>query len=111
MVVLISRFKRKKTIFEILESLENMIKSVEENRLHTEQKQRNIVSHLILYSVGVYVIAPVSFYFLYFPASLQDQLFYITPLLISPIIVVFAKRLVTWYYRRLEKDNRLYYIY
>lgn len=100
MGVLISRFRRKKTTLEILESLENRIKSVEENRLHTEQKQRKIVGHLILYSVGVYVIAAVSFYFLYFPASLQDQLFYITPLLIFPIIVVFVKRLVTWYYRR-----------
>jgi hypothetical protein len=100
MGILISRFKRKKTILEILDSLENGIKSTEENRLHTEQKQRKIVGHLILYSVGVYVIAAVSFYFLYFRASPQDQLLYITPLLIFPIIVVFVKRLVTWYYRR-----------
>lgn len=62
------------------------IKSVEENQLHTEQKQRKFVGHLILYSVGVYTIAAVLFYFLCFPASLQDQLFYITPLLIFPIL-------------------------
>jgi hypothetical protein len=62
------------------------IKSIEENRLHTEQRQQKIVGHLILYSVAVYVIAAGAFYFLCFPASLQDQLFYITPLLIFPIM-------------------------
>ncbi|XP_069687633.1 endoplasmic reticulum junction formation protein lunapark-B isoform X2 [Periplaneta americana] len=106
MGLLLSRFQRKKTTLEILESLENRIKSIEENRLHTEQRQRKIVGHLILYSVGAYVIAAVLFYFLYFPASLQDQLFYITPLLIFPVIVVFVKRLVTWYYRRKLTRNQ-----
>lgn len=106
MGLLLSRLKRKKTTLEILESLESSIKSIEENRLHTEQRQRKIVGHLILYSVGAYVIAALLFYFLYFPASLQDQLFYITPLLIFPVIVVFVKRLVTWYYRRKLTRNQ-----
>ncbi|XP_021936390.1 protein lunapark-A isoform X2 [Zootermopsis nevadensis] len=82
------------------------IKSIEENRLHTEQRQRKIVGHLILYSVVVYIIAAAIFYFLCFPASLQDQLFYITPLLVFPIIVVIVKRLVTWYYRRKLTRNQ-----
>jgi hypothetical protein len=106
MGIIISRFKRKKTALEILESLEKRIKSVEESQLHTEQKQRKFVGHLILYSVGVYIIAAVLFYFLCFPASLQDQLFYITPLLIFPIIVILVKRLVTWYYRRKLTHNQ-----
>ncbi|PSN52408.1 Protein lunapark-B [Blattella germanica] len=100
MGVFLSRFKKKKTTLEVLEGLENKIKSIEENRINTEQRQRKIVGHLILYSVGAYILAAFVFYFLYFPANLQDQLFYITPLLIFPIIVVLLKRLVTWYYRR-----------
>lgn len=100
MGAILSRFKRKKTTLEVLESLENRIKSIEENKLFTEQRQRKIVGHLILVSVGLYVIAALAFYFACFPAPLQEQVFYIIPLLIFPIIVVFVKRLVTWYYRR-----------
>jgi len=74
------------------------IKSVEENQLHTEQKERKFVSHLTLCSVGIHqlnrglddsqniIIAAELFYFLCFPASLQEELFYITPLLTFPIM-------------------------
>ncbi|KAJ9582888.1 hypothetical protein L9F63_022767 [Diploptera punctata] len=102
----VKKLVRKKTTLEILENLESRIKSIEENKLSTEQRQRKIVGQLLLVSVGIYVIAALVFYFACFPAPLQEQIFYIIPLLIFPIIVIFVKRLVTWYYRRKLTRNQ-----
>lgn len=100
MGAILGRLKKKKTNLEVLESLENDIKSIEKNRQVNEQTQRRLVGHLILFSVGIYVIAAMVFYFFFFPAKLKDQLFYIIPLLIFPIIVVLVRRLITWWYSR-----------
>ncbi|XP_014468273.1 PREDICTED: protein lunapark-A-like isoform X2 [Dinoponera quadriceps] len=46
------------------------------------------------------------FYFCFFPASLYDQLFYITPLLFFPILILLTKKMVSWYYNRKITHNR-----
>ncbi|XP_063230782.1 endoplasmic reticulum junction formation protein lunapark-A isoform X3 [Bacillus rossius redtenbacheri] len=107
MGVLFSRFKKKAPTSDILESLEQKIKSIEENRVRAEQRQRRIVGHLILYSIGLYIIAAFLFYLFFFPAPLKEQIIYITPMLIFPVLVVFLKKLVSWYYhRKLLQDQK-----
>lgn len=117
MGIILSRFRRKLTSLEELERIEEKIQDIEKYRLETEQRQKKIVGKLVIYSVGVYVIAAALFYFLFFPASLRDRLFYIIPLLVFPIIVVLTKKLISWYYvrrmveqqdllRRLRSDKR-----
>ncbi|XP_025160291.1 endoplasmic reticulum junction formation protein lunapark-B isoform X2 [Harpegnathos saltator] len=46
------------------------------------------------------------FYFCFFPASLYDQLFYITPLLFFPILILLTKKMVSWYYNRKITHNQ-----
>lgn len=105
MGILISRFKRKKTTQEILEKLEKDITDIEKYRTNTEQRQRRIVGQLIVYSVGAYVLAAAIFYFYWFPSTLREQLICIAPLLLFPILVIFLKKIVTFYYSRKITKN------
>ncbi|KAG6802415.1 Protein lunapark-B [Apis mellifera caucasica] len=96
---------RKKTTIEILEDLDAKIKEIEKYGHSTEQKHKKIVGTLILYSVILYIITAFIFYFYFFPASLYDQIFYIIPLLIFPILILLTKKMVTWYYKRKISEN------
>ncbi|XP_034947338.1 endoplasmic reticulum junction formation protein lunapark-A isoform X1 [Chelonus insularis] len=106
MGILLSRFRKKKTTIEILDSLETKIKAIEQYGTTTEQRHKKIVGTLIIYSVILYIVTAVLFYFYFFPASLYDQLFYIIPLLIFPLLIVFTKKMVTWYYKRKISRNQ-----
>ncbi|XP_044738645.1 endoplasmic reticulum junction formation protein lunapark-B isoform X2 [Chrysoperla carnea] len=106
MGAIISKFRKKRTTYEVLENLEERIKEIEEYKSNTELQRKKLVGHFILFSVGIYVIAAVLFYFFFFPATLYDQIFYITPLLIFPIIIVLVKRLLTWYFNRKIRRNQ-----
>ncbi|KAH0553791.1 endoplasmic reticulum junction formation protein lunapark-A isoform X2 [Cotesia glomerata] len=106
MGIILSRFRKKKTTIEILEDLDSQIKKIEQYGQTTEQRHKKIVGTLIIYSVLLYVVTAVLFYFYFFPASLYDQLFYITPLLIFPLLIIFTKKLVTWYYKRKISRNQ-----
>ncbi|CAD6201773.1 GSCOCG00002768001-RA-CDS [Cotesia congregata] len=106
MGIILSRFRKKKTTIEILEDLDSQIKEIEQYGQTTEQRHKKIVGTLIIYSVLLYVVTAVLFYFYFFPASLYDQLFYITPLLVFPLLIIFTKKLVTWYYKRKISRNQ-----
>ncbi|XP_012261956.2 endoplasmic reticulum junction formation protein lunapark isoform X2 [Athalia rosae] len=106
MGLLFSRFRKKKATFDILEDLETKIQEIEEYRQNTEQRHKKIVGTLIVYSVVLYIIAALVFYFYFFPAALYDQIFYMTPLLIFPIVILFTKKLVSWYYKRKISRNK-----
>nr|XP_050847720.1 endoplasmic reticulum junction formation protein lunapark-B [Vespula vulgaris] len=99
MGIILSRFRVKKTTIEILEDLESKIKEIQEYGQNTEQKHKKIVGTLVIYSVVLYITTAFIFYFYFFPASLYDQIFYITPLLIFPIIILFTKKMVSCYYK------------
>lgn len=104
--MILSRFRKKKTTIEILENLDSKIKEIERYGYTTEQKHKRIVGTLILYSVILYIITTLIFYFYFFPASLYDQIFYIIPLLIFPILILLTKKMVTWYYKRKISENQ-----
>ncbi|KAK1127452.1 hypothetical protein K0M31_003990 [Melipona bicolor] len=103
---LLSRLGRKKTTIEILEDLDATIKEIERYGYSTEQRHKKIVGTLILYSVILYIITAFIFYFYFFPTSLYDQIFYIIPLLIFPILILLTKKMVTWYYKYKISKNQ-----
>ncbi|KAK7791879.1 hypothetical protein R5R35_010554 [Gryllus longicercus] len=107
MGVILSRFRKKKSTLEILEGLEKDIKSIEEYGQTTERQHKAIVGRLVLFSVGLYVLMAALFYFFFFPASMYDQIQYVIPLLLFPLIIVFVKRLVSWWYRRKISRNQV----
>ncbi|XP_043470401.1 endoplasmic reticulum junction formation protein lunapark-B isoform X2 [Leptopilina heterotoma] len=102
---IVSRFRKKKTTIEILENLDKNIKEIEKYGLFTEQRHKKIVGTLVAYSVILYIIAALTCYFYFFPTSPYDQLIYVTPLLIFPILIIFVKKLVSWYYKRKLRRN------
>lgn len=100
MGIVLGRFRKKRTTIEVLEDLDRRIKEIEKRRVSTEQTHRVVIGRLVLYSVGTYVIAALVFYFFFCPASLSEQVFYITPLLVFPVIVVLLRRGIMWYFKR-----------
>jgi hypothetical protein len=106
MGILITKFRKKKTTYEILEKLENEIQSIEEFRRSTEQTQKKMVGRFIFISVCVYCITALIFYFYFFPASAYERIIYIIPLIILPILLLLLKRILSWYYNRKIRKNQ-----
>ncbi|CAL1688218.1 unnamed protein product [Lasius platythorax] len=106
MGIILSRFRKKKTTIEILEDLDAQIKEIQQYGQTTEQRHKKIVGTIIIYGVVLYIMIAFIFYFCFFPASLYDQIFYITPLLFFPILILLTKKMVSWYYNRKITHNR-----
>lgn len=106
MGIILSRFRKKKTTIEILEDLDTQIKEIQRYGQTTEQRHKKIVGTIIIYGVVLYIMIAFIFYFCFFPASLYDQLFYITPLLFFPILILLTKKMVSWYYNRKITHNQ-----
>ncbi|XP_067212278.1 endoplasmic reticulum junction formation protein lunapark-B isoform X2 [Linepithema humile] len=106
MGIILSRFRKKKTTIEVLEDLDSQLKEIHQYGQITEQRHKKIVGTIIIYGVVLYVMIAFIFYFCFFPASLYDQIFYITPLLLFPILILLTKKMVSWYYNRKITHNR-----
>lgn len=104
-----SKFRKKKTTYEVLDSIDTEIKSIEEFQRNTELSRKRIVGRFVMLAVALYVITAFLFYFYCFPANIYDRLFYIIPLLFAPIIILLVKQFLTWYYQRKisRKQNKL----
>ena len=50
------------------------------------EKQKKLIGSLLIYSVSLYIIAAVVFYFLYFPEKWPDRALYSSPLLVFPFM-------------------------
>uniref|UniRef100_A0A336LNE8 Endoplasmic reticulum junction formation protein lunapark n=1 Tax=Culicoides sonorensis TaxID=179676 RepID=A0A336LNE8_CULSO len=97
--------KKEKSTGELLETLDEKIKSIEAYTVSTEEKQKRFIGQFLVISIGFYVISFVVFYFLFFPPTWEKRIVYSTPLLIFPIVIFFVKRLVSWYFQRKVKKN------
>ncbi|XP_011638076.1 endoplasmic reticulum junction formation protein lunapark-B, partial [Pogonomyrmex barbatus] len=86
--------------------LDAQIKEIQHYGQTTEQKHKKIVGTIIIYGVVLYIMTAFIFYFCFFPASLYDQIFYITPLLFFPILILLTKKMVSWYYNRKITHNQ-----
>ncbi|XP_015610344.1 endoplasmic reticulum junction formation protein lunapark-B isoform X2 [Cephus cinctus] len=106
MGILLSRFRKTKTTIEVLEDLDAKIKDIEEYGQSTETRHKKIVGRLVIYSVALYIVVSLIFYFIFFPAALYDQIFYMTPLLLFPFLILFTKKLISWYYKRKISRNQ-----
>ncbi|XP_055317806.1 endoplasmic reticulum junction formation protein lunapark-B [Sitodiplosis mosellana] len=104
MGIILAKFRKEKTTFEVLEELETKIKDIESFSISTQARQKRFVGNFLVFSVGLYVIASIVFYFAFFPSTWSKRIIYSTPLLIFPILIILLKRLVAWYFQR--KINR-----
>lgn len=100
MGAILARFRKEKTTFEKLQCLEQEISDIEAYSISTQEKQKRFVGNFLVISIGLYVIAFLVFYFLFFPPTWQERIIYSTPLLIFPLLIFLIKRLVAWYFER-----------
>ncbi|CAH2084111.1 unnamed protein product [Euphydryas editha] len=100
---------RKKTTIEILDKLETKIKSIEEDGQYKEQTHKRIIGYVMAYSVGLYVLFAVLYYYMYVGRSQHwvHSLLYASPLLILPVLVIFLRSSISWYYNWTLNKNRM----
>ncbi|XP_074652279.1 endoplasmic reticulum junction formation protein lunapark-B-like [Tubulanus polymorphus] len=106
---IISRWRKKPTTVEQLESLEKEIKSYEKSRAQNLQSQKTIVGYLIVWSIVLYIIAALVFYFGYFPTNWTERILHSLPLIIFPGLIWLLKRFLHWYFiqRTSRTDGKL----
>uniref|UniRef100_A0A0K8R4V5 Endoplasmic reticulum junction formation protein lunapark n=1 Tax=Ixodes ricinus TaxID=34613 RepID=A0A0K8R4V5_IXORI len=106
MGLLWSRFKHKPGTKELLDDIEKKQKSIDEYKYSTERQQKRLVGALIFYSSLFYILCMVITYIWYFPRTVQGQVMCIVPLVLFPVLIVLAKKLLQWYFRRkIERKN------
>lgn len=107
MGIITSRFREKKSTVEILEAIEKDITYLQKCRRQNQELQKRVVASLLLYSILVYILALPLFYFFYLPESWQDRALYSLPLLIFPLLVWVARKLMHWYFVKRLTSNDL----
>ncbi|XP_068621825.1 endoplasmic reticulum junction formation protein lunapark-B [Battus philenor] len=100
MGLILSKLRRKKTTLEILERLETNIKSIEEDGQYKEQTHKRIIGYVMAYSVGLYVLFAILYYYMYVGRSQHwlHSLLYASPLLVLPVLVFLIRATISWYY-------------
>ncbi|XP_037821455.1 LOW QUALITY PROTEIN: endoplasmic reticulum junction formation protein lunapark-A [Lucilia sericata] len=107
MGIIWSKFRKEKSTQEVLEALQEKIDTLETFTVNTKEQKKRIVGNFLAVSIGVYVIAFVVFYFVYFPPTWQERIVYFVPLLLFPIIIILLRYLFTWYFqRKLNKNSK-----
>ncbi|XP_075988209.1 zinc-ribbon metal-binding protein lunapark isoform X3 [Anticarsia gemmatalis] len=109
MGLIISRIRRKKTTLEILDRLETDIKGIERDGQYKEQTHKRVIGYVMAYSVGLYVLFAILYYYMYVGRSQHwlHSLLYASPLLVLPVLVIFLRSAISWYYNWTLNKNRL----
>ncbi|XP_072396294.1 endoplasmic reticulum junction formation protein lunapark-B isoform X1 [Diabrotica undecimpunctata] len=107
MGIIIGKFRKKKSTYEVLEKLENEIVSIEEFGRSTELYRKKIIGRFILLAVLTYFILACLIYYYYNRISSNNKLIYILPLVAFPFIVVIIKKFLAWYYaKKLQRNEK-----
>ncbi|XP_076332034.1 endoplasmic reticulum junction formation protein lunapark-like isoform X2 [Tachypleus tridentatus] len=102
---IIMKFKKKPSTKQVLEELEKEIKTTYEYKSSSEKTHKHLIGSLILYSVLLYIVAALVFYFWFFPSTLGDGVLHSLPLIAFPVLVWILKRFLHWYFTRTIKIN------
>lgn len=105
MGAIISRFRKEKTTYEVLENLEEKINDIEAYTITTQQRQKRFVANFLVISIGLYVISFAVFYFVFFPPTWNERIIHSLPLLICPMIITLIKKVLAWYFERKVISN------
>ncbi|CAH1642977.1 unnamed protein product [Spodoptera littoralis] len=102
-------WKRKKTTIDILDRLETDIKRIERDGQYKEQTHKRVIGYIMAYSVGLYVLFAILYYYMYVGKSQHwmYSLLYASPLLVLPVLVIFLRSAISWYYNWSLNKNRI----
>jgi len=106
---ILSKFRKKKSTYEILEQLETEITSISKFKANTVVWQKKVVGYLVTYSIVLYLLLALLVYFKLFPAasSRQEQLLLLVPFMVFPVLIWAVRRFLTWWYhRKIIRDDK-----
>ncbi|XP_017066272.1 endoplasmic reticulum junction formation protein lunapark [Drosophila eugracilis] len=101
----LSKFRKEKSTETVLEGLQTQIQALEKYMINTEERKRRFVTNFVAICLGAYVVGFGLWYFFYFPPTVQECFMYLVPLLLFPIVIIFLRRLFTWYFQRKLNKN------
>ena len=105
---ILSKFRKKKSTFEVLEALEAEITSISKFKANTVVWQKKVVGYLVTYSIVIYLLLALLVYFKLFPAagSKKEQFLLLVPFLVFPGLIWALRKLLTWWYhRKVRRDD------
>ncbi|XP_064611581.1 endoplasmic reticulum junction formation protein lunapark-B-like isoform X2 [Liolophura sinensis] len=105
MGIIVSRFRKKQTTEEILDGIDKRVTELQKFRWRNQQLKKQYIGSLILYSIVIYILAALVFFFYYLPDTWKDRVIYSTPLLIFPVIVWLLKKFLHWYFVKRIAQN------
>lgn len=100
MGAIISRFRKEKTTYQLLENLEEKIKDIETFTITTQERQKRFVANFLVISIVLYVLSSLVFYFVFFPPTWNERIIHSLPLLICPMIITMIKKSLAWFFER-----------
>lgn len=100
MGAIISRFRKEKTTYQLLENLEEKIRDLETYTITTQERQKRFVGNFLVISIVLYVLASLVFYFVFFPPTWNERIIHSLPLLICPMIITLIKKSLAWFFER-----------
>lgn len=105
MGAIISRFRKEKTTYQLLENLEEKIKDIETYTITTQERQKRFVGNFLVISIVLYVLSSLVFYFVFFPPTWNERIIHSLPLLICPMIITLIKKSLAWFFERKVISN------
>lgn len=105
MGAIISRFRKEKTTYQLLENLEEKIKDIETYTITTQERQKRFVGNFLVISIVLYVLASLVFYFVFLPPTWNERIIHSLPLLICPMIITLIKKGLAWFFERKVFSN------
>ncbi|XP_017044765.1 endoplasmic reticulum junction formation protein lunapark-A [Drosophila ficusphila] len=101
----LSKFRKEKSTEAVLEGLQTQIQALEKYMINTEERRRRFVTNFVGFTIGAYIVGFGLWYFFYFPPTVQECFMYLVPLLLFPFVIIFLRRLFTWYFQRKLNKN------
>ncbi|EDW89370.1 endoplasmic reticulum junction formation protein lunapark [Drosophila yakuba] len=101
----LSKLRKEKSTEAVLEGLQTQIQALEKYVINTEEQKRRFVTNFVGFTIGAYIVGFGLWWYFYFPPTMQECFMYLVPLLLFPIVIIFLRRLFTWYFQRKLNKN------
>jgi len=104
-------WRRKKSTREVLEKIRDQISDIEEFNQSTQVWHKKLIGYLLAYFSVLYLIGALVAYLKFFNKpgwrDFTSQIQLLAPFIVAPFILIFLKRLLTWWYHRKIKKNEI----
>ncbi|XP_022105552.1 protein lunapark-B-like isoform X2 [Acanthaster planci] len=104
---LISRIWRKKSTIEQLEAIEKKMEALLSLKRRDTQREKQIMGSLLLYSVIVYLLMALFFYFYYEAKDWKGRATQILPFLLFPVLIFGIRKSLQWYFVKRIARNQM----